>query len=209
MKIFAIFGSIVIYTIACFMDDPKFLFQKTVIEELKNGYFWQVEFPYYNPEKQNSIYWYDGLYDNIIKQYNLKQEDAEFYKYADFICTFPLTINCNFISNDNAKITKIILLYWNKNHKWSILKQINNPNYVINNDTQKKALFGKYVFSNSMGFKKNQILFIYAYFETQNGNKTHDNLTSLLTTSNINNLPHKIDGVIRIGISDNKKPIIK
>lgn len=190
------------------MDDPKSLFPKVQIQQLRNGAFWQCEFLREN-DFVNTKQWYDGSLDNFLKQFNLNNQQRQFYKKANVFSSFPLTINCNInnFQSDNSKIKRLVLLYWNKNHKWTILKDLRkNTDHIDYNSSQKKALFGKYVFNSSMGYKENQILFICCYFETQNGSKTHDNLNQLLTKTNLNTLPHNVNGVIKIGVLGNKKP---
>lgn len=208
MNLFLIGAYIFIRLVACFMDDPKYLFPRIQLEQFRNGASWECEFPSQN-YYSDTQYWYDNSLQKFFQQFNLTQEQKAFYKYTNIVSSFPLTINCNVNSfqSDNSKIKRLVLLYWNKNHKWSILKDIKNTEFVNYNDVQKKALFGKYVFGNSMGFKNRQMLFICCYFETQNGNKTHDNLTEMLTKTTVNTLPHNVNGVIKIGVSDNKKPI--
>lgn len=72
------------------------------------------------------------------------------------------------IMNDSSKITKFCLLYWTKNKKWIIHKNILNPKYqIITNDSNRTSLFGKYSLQNSFGLKQKQIMFIVAYFETK------------------------------------------
>lgn len=224
---------------ACFIDEPQNLFPKVVTGDFANGASWEVQFDNIKTNKINvanhrTFLWYDGWLNSWFESKQISSDNQVFYKYAQVLAKFPLTINCTFnpflITNENidtvgrvvrdengnaialqngetmddtSRITKFCLLYWGKNKRWIILKDIKNPNVkIITNNSQRRALFGKYVFQNKYGFKEQQIIFMVAYFETANGFKSHaDGLTSLMKT-----LPHQLDGVIRIGVLQNEKP---
>lgn len=105
--------------------------------------------------------------------------------------------------NDTSKITRFCLLYWGKNKRWIVLKDIKNPNVkVITNTSDRQALFGKYVFQNKYGFKNKQIIFMVAYFETKNNLKSYKYGLEVL----MKKMPHELDGVIKIGVLQNQKP---
>ena len=251
---FVIFA-LVIYLFAindvhsCFMDQPQNMLPKIVSADFSNGASWQVQFPNRKTDKipaynGRMFFWYndnlqttnidEGWLSKWFASNSITEDNKQFYKHAEVLASFPLTINCSFnpfqITNetiatsnrvlrdangnaiqlenglsmdDQSKITRFCLLYWGKNKKWTVLKDIKNPNYqIIMNTSHKTSMFGKYVFQNKYGFKQNQIMFIVAYFETQNGFKTHPQGLNDL----IKKRPHEINGVIRVGVLQNQKP---
>ena len=233
----------------CFMDQPQNMLPKIVSADFSNGASWQVQFPNRKTDKipaynGRMFFWYndnlqttnidEGWLSKWFASNSITEDNKQFYKHAEVLASFPLTINCSFnpfqitkedvlTSNrvlrdangnaiqlenglsmdDQSKITRFCLLYWGKNKKWTVLKDIKNPNYqIIMNTSHKTSMFGKYVFQNKYGFKQNQIMFIVAYFETQNGFKTPPQGLNTL----IQKRPHEINGVIRVGVLQNQKP---
>ena len=230
---------------SCFVDEPQSLFPKVVSADFSNGASWQVQFTNIKTDKiqinnQRVFQWYDNSqnHEGWLQQYfrknNITVQHQNFYKYAQVLASFPLTINCSFnpfeitnqllqtsnrvlrdqngnairledgqTMNDTSKVVRFCLLYFGKNKRWILHKDIKNPNVkVITNNSQRTSLFGKYVFQNKYGFKQKQIMFVVPYFETENGFKSHPNgLNDLMKR-----MPHQLDGVIRIGVLQNTKP---
>ena len=121
--------------------------------------------------------------------------------------TTPFTYEVEFSGFENHesdKITRMCLLYLNKDGKFKILKDIKNPSFnVASNTGEKRALFGKYSVYSTFGYKRAEILAILAYFET--ATKSTHNLNTLLNTkyTNLNNIP----GLLKLGVYPNKNPL--
>lgn len=116
----------------------------------------------------------------------------------------PLTINTQFSGfGQNEKIKRACLLYLNKNGKWIIIVNINNPKQnIVSNNGEKKSPFGINSIKQTYGYKPGQILYILTYYQSENF-ATH-NLKNLLTKKVSD--PSKVQGVIAIGIIENERP---
>ena len=121
--------------------------------------------------------------------------------------TTPFTYEVEFSGFENHesdKITRMCLLYLNKDGKFKILKDIKNPSFnVASNTGEKRALFGKYSVYSTFGYKSGEILAILAYFET--ATKSTHNLNTMLNTkyTNLNDIP----GLLKLGVYSNKNPL--
>lgn len=118
--------------------------------------------------------------------------------------SMPLTLNTQFSGfGQNEKIKRACLLYLNKNGRWIIIVNINNPKQnIVSNNGQTKTPFGTNCLKQSYGYKPGQILYILTYYQSDNFS-THD-LKSLLIKKVDD--PSKIQGAIAIGIVENVRP---
>lgn len=217
---------------ACFMDQPKTL--ETISRFLEFDYNSNTasltlfvprnkvqDITKYNSNITNShiVNWVNQNYSNKLSYYTTITESEDCV-----MLSYPITINCEFHGfkdNDdkiieNITIKRMCLLYFGKDNKWKIIKDIHNPSgEIISETSQGKSMFGKYILTKDTGFNSNEILFITFYFEgvDKNGNtyKTHQNINNLINTA-----PHLLNyetneqtkiRVIKIGIRDNVKPL--
>ncbi len=102
--------------------------------------------------------------------------------YAAMVITsFPLTLNVAFSgfleSNGTpctGKITRLCLLYYSTAGRWTILRDIRNPQYeVVGSADRKRALFGKYTIPSAMGYAPGDVMPVLLYFEGHNHSSFH------------------------------------
>ena len=116
----------------------------------------------------------------------------------------PLTLNTQFSGfGQSERIKRACLLYLNKNGRWIIIVNINNPKQnIVSNSGETKTPFGINCIKQPYGYKPGQILYILTYYESQNF-ATHD-LKNLLIKKVDN--PSKVQGAIAVGIIQNVRP---
>ena len=111
------------------------------------------------------------------------------YQYALTLrAAFPLTLNVSFSGFLNADgnevaepVTRMCVLYFSTSGKWTILKDIKNPQYTVLGDAEKqRALFGKHTIASPLGYNAGESLPVMLYFRTANYESF--NLTSVLAS---------------------------
>lgn len=111
------------------------------------------------------------------------------YQYALRLkAAFPLTLNVSFSGflDDEGEqvtepITRMCLLYFSTAGKWTILKDIKNPQYTVIGDADnKRALFGRHTIASPLGYKTGESLPVLLYFRTVN--YENFSLTSVLAS---------------------------
>lgn len=111
------------------------------------------------------------------------------YQYALRLkAAFPLTLNVSFSGflDDEGEqvtepITRMCLLYFSTAGKWTILKDVKNPQYTVIGDADKKrALFGRHTIASPLGYNTGESLPILLYFRT--ASYENFSLTSVLAS---------------------------
>lgn len=130
--------------------------------------------------------------------------------YATTIeASFPLSLQLSFSgflnywgSHVSEPITRMCILYFSKDKRWIIYKEIRNPKFkVIYEDDELRALFGKYAISHPLGYSEGEPLPILIYFESEHYKSF--TLDSVLDSKN----PKPIDKqVIAIIVKNNTTP---
>lgn len=125
------------------------------------------------------------------------------YTSSDIIIQsyFPMTLNIS-LQLDNARVKNLYLLYLNKNGKFVILKRFLNVQFTVVNENH-RAIFGINTITNSCGYNKGQVLFIFIYFEAIDSNNQQisnyeGGLSSLLNVTVTD--PTEFDNLIPIGV---------
>ena len=97
------------------------------------------------------------------------------YQYALRLkAAFPLTLNVSFsgfLDSDGNEvtepITRMCLLYFSTAGKWTILKDIKNPQYTVIGDAEnRRALFGRHTIASPLGYNAGESLPVLLYFRT-------------------------------------------
>ena len=111
------------------------------------------------------------------------------YQYALRLkAAFPLTLNVSFSGflDDEGEqvtepITRMCLLYFSTAGKWTILKDIKNPQYTVIGDADnKRALFGRHTIASPLGYNTGESLPVLLYFRT--ASYENFSLTSVLAS---------------------------
>lgn len=111
------------------------------------------------------------------------------YQYALRLkAAFPLTLNVSFsgfLDSEGEQvtepITRMCLLYFSTAGKWTILKDIKNPQYTVIGDADnKRALFGRHTIASPLGYNTGESLPVLLYFRT--ASYENFSLTSVLAS---------------------------